>query len=350
MFVNEYYSRAIHGPYNLFELSDFPLESGGTIRNCRLAYSTLGSLNSDKSNAILIPTWYSGSHKIMEQVFTGRGRAIDTDKYFIIIANQLGGGLSSSPHNTPSPFNMCRFPDLCVSDDVIAQHKLLTEYFGIKSIELVVGGSLGAQQTYEWATRYPEMVKRAAPIAGTAKTTSHDAVLIESMIDTLTSDPSWNRGWYDKPHDVHEGLRKHARYWAVMGLCPEFFNDEVWRSIGFTSREDFIIGFLENYFLRMDPNALLCQLNKHLRADASKMTGGEIGKALSRIKAKMFVMSIDTDMLFTVKDCEREQKYIPNSEFKIIKSRCGHLGLFGIEQEFVSQIDDHLRSLLAINV
>jgi homoserine O-acetyltransferase len=348
MLINDYYSQDVHGPFELFDLGDFRLEEGGTIRNCKLAFSTFGVLNAAKDNAILITTWYSGTNKIMEQVYTGKGRAIDPDKYFVVIANQLGGGLSSSPHNTPSPFNMSRFPDICVSDDVNAQHRLLTEKFGIERLELVVGGSLGAQQTYEWAVRYPEMVKRAAPIAGTAKTTLHDVVLIESMIDTITSHPAWNGGWYVKPHAVQAALRRHARYWAVMGLSPRFFNEGVWKEIGFSSLDDFIVGFLENYFLPMDPNDLLCQLRKHLRADVGRTAGGDLHEALSRISAKTFVMPIDTDMLFFVKDCEYEQKSIPNSELRVIRSRCGHLGLFGIEAEdYAQQIDRNLRELLA---
>ena len=96
----------------------------------------------------------------MEQVYIGEGRALDPDKYFIIIVNQIGNGLSTSPHNTPAPAGMGNFPHVRIGDDVRAQHKLLTEKFGLKSFALIVGGSMGAQQTYEWAVRYPDMVKR----------------------------------------------------------------------------------------------------------------------------------------------------------------------------------------------
>jgi homoserine O-acetyltransferase len=121
----------------------------------------------------------------------------------------------------------------------------------------------------------------------------------------------------------------------------------MWKEIGFSSLDDCIVGFLENYFLPMDPNDLLCQLRKHLRADVGRTAGGELHEALSRISAKTFVMPIDTDMLFFVKDCEFEQKSIPNSELRVIKSRCGQLGLFGIESEYAVQIDRNLGDLLA---
>jgi hypothetical protein len=103
MIDNAYYSQEVHGPYQLHDIGNLELEEGGTIRNCQLAHATSGTLNAAKDNAILIPTWYSGTNKIIEQVYIGDGRALDPGKYFIIIVNQIGGGLSTSPHNTPAP-------------------------------------------------------------------------------------------------------------------------------------------------------------------------------------------------------------------------------------------------------
>lgn len=119
MINNDYYSsQDVHGPYELYDLGNLALEEGDTIRDCKLAYATFGTLNAAKDNAILIPTWYSGTSKIMEQVYTGSGRALDPDKYFIIIVNQIGNGLSTSPHNTPAPgvwgiFPTCALEMMC---------------------------------------------------------------------------------------------------------------------------------------------------------------------------------------------------------------------------------------------
>jgi len=154
MIDNSYYSQEVHGLYELYEIGNLDLEEGGTIRGCKLAYATFGTLNAAKDNAILIPTWYCGTNKIIEQVYLGKGRALDPDKYFIIIVNQIGNGLSTSPHNTPAPAGMANFPHVRIGDDVRAQHTLITEKFGLNSLALVAGGSMGAQQTYEWAVRY----------------------------------------------------------------------------------------------------------------------------------------------------------------------------------------------------
>lgn len=145
--MNNYYSQQNHGPFELIGIGDLQLEEGGTLPDCRLAVSLHGQLNAAKDNAILVPTWYSGTSKVMEQVYIGAGRALDPDKYFIICVNQIGGGLSTSPSNSNGP----DFPQIRIGDDVRAQYRLLTEHFGLTSLALVVGGSMGAQQTYEWA-------------------------------------------------------------------------------------------------------------------------------------------------------------------------------------------------------
>ena len=129
MIVNSYYSQDIHGPYELHDIGDFAIEEGGTIKNCQLAVATYGKLNAAKDNAILITTWYSGTSKIMSDVYVGEGRALDPNKYFIIIVNQIGNGLSSSPHNADDPIGMANFPKVRIADDVRAQHRLLTENF-----------------------------------------------------------------------------------------------------------------------------------------------------------------------------------------------------------------------------
>jgi len=120
MLNNPYYGQETHGPYELIDLGKFDFEEGGSLANCQLAVATHGKLNAAKDNAILFPTWYSGTNKLLEQVYTGKGRALDPGKYFIIIVNQIGNGLSSSPHNTDLPGGMPSFPKVRIGDDVRA--------------------------------------------------------------------------------------------------------------------------------------------------------------------------------------------------------------------------------------
>jgi homoserine O-acetyltransferase/O-succinyltransferase len=151
--------------YENFELGDLTLQSGATLRDCKLAYKTFGTLNAAKDNVIVYPTWYSGQHYDNEWL-VGEGMALDPQKYFIIIPNMLGNGLSSSPSNFPEPYNGPRFPNVTAYDNVKAQHKLVTEKFGIKRIRLVVGWSMGALQTFQWGAMYPDMMDLIAPFCG----------------------------------------------------------------------------------------------------------------------------------------------------------------------------------------
>src|SRR3984893_13400605 len=125
--------------YEIHNLGDVRLQRGATLRDCKLAYKTFGTLSPNNDNEWLV----------------GDGRALDPKKYFIIIPNMLGNGLSSSPSNTPEPYNGPRFPQVTACDNVRVQHGLGTEKFGIQHIRLVTGWSMGALQTFHWGALYP---------------------------------------------------------------------------------------------------------------------------------------------------------------------------------------------------
>lgn len=345
--THPYYNAQQHGPYTLIDVGPLDLEDGGRLDRCELAVATHGQLNAARDNAILIPTWYSGTSKIMEQAYIGAGRALDPAQYFIIIVNQIGNGLSTSPHHCGDP---SAFPKVRIGDDVRAQHRLITEHFGLSRLALVVGGSMGAQQTYEWAVRYPEMVRRAAPIAGTARNTEHDFLFTETLIEAITTDPGFAGGRYGDSREVAEGLRRHAKLWTVMGWSTEFFQQGRHVALGFGDMQTFIDNFMCGYFGPMDPNDLLAMAWKWQRGDVSRHTGGDLAAALGRIQAKTFVMPISHDMFFPPADCERECRLIADAEFRPITTVDGHLGLFGTDGVAMAQIDGHLRELLALSI
>lgn len=347
MGMNEYYSEEIHGPHQYFELGDFALDSGYTLRAARIAYKTHGTLSPARDNVILFPHFYSGTSSTLEH-WIGEGRPLDPTKYFIICPGQLGGGFSSSPSNTPAPFNQAAFPAVSIGDDVRAQHRLLTGELGISELQLVVGWSMGGMQTYEWAVRYPEMVKRAAPMAANARTPVQNTLLIDVHEALLTSDPAWNDGFYTEPHAVQRGLRQHALAFALTGMCPEFYRAEGWRAAGCSSLEDFKRGFLEGYFLPMDPNNLLCQAQKWREADVSRHTNGDLGAALGRITARTVVTAVNTDMFFPVEDCRQDAAQIPGAELRIIESVWGHMTGFCVLEADAQAIDAVIRDVFAL--
>jgi homoserine O-acetyltransferase len=350
---NPFYSPEFHGDYDLVGIGRLDLEEGGSIADCQLAVATFGELNEARDNGILVTTWYSGTHQIFRDVYIGPDHALNPDRYFIVCVNQIGSGLSTSPHNADGPnadIAMSNFPSVRIGDDVVAQERLLREHFGIEKLQLVVGGSMGAQQTYEWAVRFPGKVLRAAPIAGTAQNTPHDFLFTKALNEAITSDPGFAEGEYKSNADVVAGLRRHAGIWAVMGFSTEFWKQEGWRALEFESKEAFMESFLEPYFTVMDPNDLLCMAWKWQRGDVARHTGGDLAAALGRITAKTFVIPIDEDMFFPVRDCRAEQELVPDSELRVTEDILGHLGLFGVAPTFMAQIDRHLGELLATEV
>ncbi len=348
MIENPFYAPAMQGDFKLHDLQDLLLESGETLRGARLAYRTFGTLNAEKSNAVLVTTWFSGTGKVMQDVYVGEGHALDPDRYFIVIVDQLGSGVSSSPQNTPAPQAMAKFPKLSIGDDVRAQHRLLTERFGIERLALIVGGSMGGQQAYEWAVAHPEMVERVAPIAATARISLHQRIFVESLKEAITSDPRWNAGWYASGLDVRDGMDRMARIVAVLGWSTAFYQEERWRSVvGMSSLDDFINGVMKAYFEPMDPNVLLSQMHKWQRADVSRHSGGDLAKALARISAKTMIMPISHDQFFPPHECEADCALVPNALLRVIQSPEGHMGLNGFEPGYMQQVDRYLGELLA---
>ena len=346
MLNNEYYTEDQHGPYEFYDLGDFQLESGEILRNASLVYAMHGKLNKAKDNAILFTIMFSGTSKNMEH-YIGVGKALDPEKYCIILPNQLGAGLSSSPHNVDGPQAMSGFPEISIGDDVVAQHELVTKHFDIDELQLVTGWSMGAQQTYEWAIRYPDMVKRAAPIAGTARCTPHDSLYVDVFSEALRSDPAWENGKYSDPHACVLGLKRLAYVFALMGVCAEFYKQEQWEKLAFNSMQAMLDGFWEAWFKPMDPNALLVQAKKWQNGDSSKHTNGDLKKALQNIKAKTYVVAFEQDMFVPVEDCKFEQQYISESELRIIPSLMGHFAMLGLLEEDFDAIDAVFSNLLA---
>ena len=159
------------------------------------------------------------------EIFVGEGRPLDPSKYFIILPGQFANGFSSSPSNTPPPFNGGAFPNVTIGDDVRAQHRLVTEQYGIKRLELVLGWSMGAEQTYEWAVRYPGHGQTGTSVCGYSEDNGPRLHFRYGHTKTrLKSDPAWKNGFYADQADVHVGLRRHAQIWSVMGLCPDLYN------------------------------------------------------------------------------------------------------------------------------
>ena len=162
------------------DLGECALENGGTIQDCTIGYRTAGTLNDERSNAILFPTWFSGtSEDLLNQM--GPHALVDTSRYHVIFVDALGNGVSSSP-STHTAQADSTFPVFTIEDMVHTQHRLLTEHLNIDSLHAVMGISMGGMQTFAWMMQYPGFMDKAVPIAGTPRLTPQDRLLWRAQL------------------------------------------------------------------------------------------------------------------------------------------------------------------------
>ncbi len=176
------------------DLGDLKLESGEILQDCRIGYRTLGTLNADKSNVILFPTWAGGkSEQLVGNV--GPGKMADSSKYYVILVDALSNGVSSSPSNSAKQPRM-RFPRITIRDMVEAEHILLVRVLGITHVRAVMGISMGGMQTFQWVVAYPDFMDKAIPVVGSPRLGAYDLVHWQAQIDAIVNDPAWHGGDY----------------------------------------------------------------------------------------------------------------------------------------------------------
>jgi len=310
------------GDYHLFQAGDVALQSGVVFPSMRLAYQTYGQLNARKDNVIVYPTSFSAQHVDTEWLIQPGG-ILDPERYFIIIPNLFGNGLSSSPSNSEGT----TFPAVSYHDAVAVQRRLLVERFGISTIALVYGWSMGGMQAYHWAACHPDMVERAAIVCGSARCSPYNHVFLEGVKAALTTDPNFRDGRFvAKPT---AGLRAMGRIYAGWAMSHAYYRDEVWREAGFNSLEDYLVGSWDTAFARRDANDLLAQIGIWHRGDISQCPefGGDMDSALAAITARVLLMPGQTDRYFDVRDNEAEIGRLVNAksaELHPIPSIHGH--------------------------
>jgi len=282
-------------------LGDFKLQSGIVLPNALIAYKTFG----DKSSpAVLYPSWFSGEIKDNEWLI-GEDKTLNPKKYFIIITALFGNGQSTSPSNT----DISLFPDVTFYDNVRAQRELMN-HLGIKHLRAVLGWSMGAAQSFQWATQYPDFMDIVVPFCGSAKTSLHNQVFLEGVKSALlaakgqSSAGSCSAGttetkWADKEKEV--GLKAFGRGYAGWGFSQAFYREELFKKFyGSADLETFMKEFWESWALSKDPENLLVMLQTWQSGDVSKQESynGDFEKAMGAIKAKILVLPSKTDLYF----------------------------------------------------
>ncbi|KAJ9605783.1 hypothetical protein H2200_009632 [Cladophialophora chaetospira] len=348
--------------YQTYDLGDFSLQSGASIPAASIAYKTFGSASNP---AVLYPSWYSGLISDNEWLI-GSDKTLNPAKYFIIITALFGNGQSTSPSNRP---DIVPFPNVTFYDNVKAQHRLLTEKLGIKHVRAVLGWSMGAAQSFQWATQYPDFLDIAVPFCGSARTSLHNQVFLEGQKSSLLAAKGvsskgstfgrvegeaavkGNREWTEEERTV--GLKAFGRGYAGWGFSQAFYREKLHeKAYGAKSLEDFLTTFWETWALSKHPENLLTMLYTWQAGDVSKQEpyNGDFEAAMRAIEAKTLVLPSKTDLYFPPEDSEYEVANMSPGvgELDVYPSIWGHwAGGPPGNQDDVKWLDERLAKIFA---
>jgi homoserine O-acetyltransferase len=350
------------------------LDCGQTIKDFPIAYETYGKLNEEKNNAILIFHALSGDQFVAGinpvtnkdgwwNTAVGPGKAVDTEKYFIICANVLGGCMGSfGPKNLNNidgePYGL-RFPVITIGDMVRAQESLL-EHFNIKKLLSVLGGSMGGMQLLQFCALYPEKTFSAVPIASTASHNAQQIALNELARQAIMSDPLWNKGNYYKDKKVPKNglavarMAAHITYMSDKGLQERFGRKlQEKKDYKFTFDADFQIeSYLRhqgNVFVnRFDANSYLYISRAMDYFDLSKQFKNGLVGAFQKNKTRFLIISFSSDWLYPTKNSKDIVIALnasgANVAFAEIQTDKGHDSFLVNEPEFLETLKGFLDS------
>lgn len=358
------------GDRQFFRTRTLELEAGQILPEVTLAYETWGTLNEARDNAVLVLHALTGDSHIKGSAgpghptagwwdkLIGSGAAIDTDRYFVIAPNVLGGCMGSTGPASLAPDGKrwgFRFPFITIRDTVNAEVRL-ANHLGIAKWAMVIGGSLGGMRALEWATMYPERVERLVTVATTARTSADQIAWAHTQLVAIESDPGWQGGeYYDLPvgQGPHRGLslaRQIAQttYRSALEFDQRFgqgsqADEDPWHG-GRYAMQSYLEHHGQKFVCRFDANSYICITEAFMAHDLGRGRGG-VKTALSTIEADVLVITVDTDRLCTPAQSEEIANGVKYCRgIKTVKSTCGHDGFLIEFNQFGPLISTFLKS------
>ncbi|ESK97072.1 homoserine acetyltransferase family protein [Moniliophthora roreri MCA 2997] len=318
---------------------------GGVLPDAVTAYCTYGD---PADPCIVFPTCYGGrldgKGLLGQDYMIGPDMALDPSKYFIVTFALFCNGESSSPSNTPAPYNGPYFPSVSYEDNIRAQYTVLTKVLGIKEVFCVIGFSMGGQQAYYWSVCYPDFVKRFVCICGSARTSNHNACFLEGPKAALLASKDFDNGHYKSVPQV--GIRAFGRVYSAWAYGQAWYRANYHLYNGtYPDLNAFLREVWEFGFLSWDANDLLALMHTWQTGDVSTVQdGGDLGKCLTNIKAKGLIMPCKTDLYFPPEDNDLEVQYMKGKgKFVVIDSIWGHMAGGGSNESDHKFIQDEVK-------
>ena len=304
----------------VLSLGNLEVERGGVIGDARLVWQSHGTLNASRDNVIVYPCSYTATHEDLAWLI-GPDGVLDPTRWFIVIPDMFSGGLSSGAADTEN------YPAVVtMADNVRAQHRLLTEHFGVTKIAAAYGFSMGAGQSYHWAALYPEMVERAIIVCGSARTSLHNKVFLSGLLRTLEAAPEYlGDGRFSA--EPAAALRAFGHIYAGWGLSQGFYRERMYETVlGLPDLATFLKTEWEAGFAELRAANIYAQAITWQEADisANERYRGDLPAALAAITARVLLMPSATDLYFRVADNEAELAHLRHGALVTIPSIWGH--------------------------
>ena len=301
-------------PHQSYGEGDLKLESGEAIKDFAISYVTHGILNARKSNVILMVTAISGNHHRLDFMI-GPGKALDTDKYFIVCTDAIGNGFTTSPSNSKAQPRMS-FPKFTIRDMVESQYRLLKEKFGIDHVVAVIGPSMGGMQVLQWGVSHPDFMDALVAMVPLAKTPGWTVAVLEASRKAIMNDAAWNNGNYESPPE--QGVRLWRDILTLLAArTPDMYAAQFKNGMEVLPWMEAQETALMRAF---DANDWIYQTWAYDRHDVGTTPGfdGDTAKALASIKAKTLILTGTKDLLNPEFEPIEMGKNIPNATMKTI--------------------------------
>ena len=308
----------IERPHQFAELGDLALESGEVIDGYRQSFVTHGRLNADRTNLVLVCISLTGNHHRLDFLI-GPGKAIDTNRFFVVCADPIGNGLSTSPSNSIEQPGM-QFPRFAIRDMVSAQYRLLTEVLEVPTAYAVVGASMGGMQALQWAVSYPRVARRIVAMTPMARTHPWAALVVEAARRCLTADPEWtDTGFRARP------ARGWAAYTALMTALLARTPAAVYEFASDVASAQTWLATLtnQNESGGFDAHDYLYQSWAYESHDVDT-TPGVTGNALATIAVPVMIAAPPLDLFNPVESAHRAAEQIDGARLVEIPSIQGH--------------------------
>ncbi len=294
----------------------FTFENGATLQNMKVGYSTWGKLNAEGTNAVLVTHGSTGTRKSFDR-YIGPRKAFDTDTYFVIAVDAIGGGLSSAPSDGMG----MDFPQYTIRDMVKAQYDLVTNGLHLQGLLAVGGPSMGSFQVLEWGIHHPDFMKGLICIFPGARSPNNFKAIVDAMIATVQLDPAWQGGRYAK--NPVDGLRC-----AGMIFAPWLRSHAFFQSLKSNEEYQAALMVFADVFAAWDARNWMYRFLAGRGHDVSLPFGGNTADALTRIRAKTLIMPSASDRLLPPEMSRELQMGIKDTRYAEIPSILGHLACF----------------------